>query len=616
MNRGASGPRIARPLSFWAALLLCGAAGAAPWEEPEWLRLGHYRPSGRGWKSDAHGEGFFLAREGRVDPRAEYEALRAAISAAGEAGDGHARCRFPARSAWLARKEGLSLPELRCPRYEDWRALLDLGSASLVFASSYLNNPSSMFGHTFLRLERRRVADRLLDNTLNYAAETGADGGMLFAVKGLLGLYPGKYTVMPYHMKVAEYGAIEHRDLWEYRLALAPEEVEALAAHAWEMGQATFPYLFLSKNCSYQLLPALEAAAPRLSLLRGSPLIVAPIETVRAARETPGLVSAAAYRPSHATIMRQRRALLSSQERSAAEAYAFGDAAEGDRRLASVREGRRGLVLDSAQDYVLYKKGFSPDVPAEVRELEHALLTRRARLSEPVIPAPQPAWAAPPEEGHRRRRLALGGGISEGNSFVELGWRAGYHDLLDRPRGFTPGAGVEGLSARLRYDVARRRPYVRDLRVAEVLSVSPFDPWMNKPSWSAGFGLDTAFEKRRPAPDALLSEVHAGSGLSAEPADEAVVFLLAQGEAAAGAALRRGYRLGGALRGGLALSLSPRWRALLDGALTAQAWGDRTPAHRLRAGLNWAPARDWALRGEGLLRGHYREAGVHVHYHY
>lgn len=604
MNRGAGGPRIARPLLFLLLALPCAAQ--EPWRETEWLRLLHYKRTWTGaWRGDAR-EGLYLSPRGRVDPRAEYEASVAAL-------DGPASCDFPARSAWLRRRLGRPAAP-PCAGYQEWRRLLDAKSVSLVFASAYMNNPSSMFGHTFLRLERAGVGEdeRLRDNTLNFAGETGDDNGVLFAVKGLAGLYPGRYTAVPYFLKAAEYGNIESRDLWEYRLNLSSGEVDALAAHAWEVGRATFPYLFLSKNCSYQLMPFLEAAAPRLNLLEGSPPVVAPVDTLRAAVDAPGLVSEARYRPSHATVMRQRRALLTRAERRAAELYASGRAERGDAASAGWSSARRALVLDAAQDYVLYKKGFSPDVPEEVRRLERSILLRRAKAPELPVDLAPPSWAARPDSGHRRRRLQLGAGARRGGgSFGELAWRPGYHDLLDEGRGYVPGAAIEAASWRLRYDGASRRAHLHDARLIEIVSVSPFDPWMKKPSWGVGTGLETAYELGREPSASLLYEGHAGSGLSVEPAEGALLFALAQAEGAAGAALRQGFRAGGSLRGGVSARLAPGWTALADGALSAYAWGDRRPAHRLRAGLNWAPARDQALRLEGLLRGGHREGGLY-----
>lgn len=630
MKGGADGLRAVRPFLFLLLSFVAATASAAPaadalarasatraWDDPQWVRLGHWKRSrwlGR-WESDAQ-SGFFLSADGRRDPRAELEADAAALFAADPGGGAQMRCRFPARAAWLVERLSVSpstLPPADCSKYEDWRRLMDAGSVSLIFASAYLDNPSSMFGHTFLRLERRATGgDALRDNTLNFSAETGADGGMMFAVKGLLGLYPGKYTVMPYYMKIAEYNDMENRDLWEYSLALSSAEVDRLAAHAWELGQGTFPYYFFSKNCSYQLMPTLEAAAPRLDLMEGSPAIVGPADTLYAVRETPGLAPGAVYRPSHATVMTQRRKRMTAPERRAAEAYAAGRFEEGDRLIAALPSVRRALVLDSASDNLLYKRGFSPDVPAEVRELERAILVRRSKVPDAPQEPAAPSWAAPPDEGHRRHRLMIGEGAYNGGSFTEVSWRPGYHDLLDRPRGYLPGAAIEGFSWRLRYDRDERHVYLRDARLVEILSLAPWDSWTRQPSWSAGTGLDTAFELGKPAYRSLVYEGHAGTGLSVEPVEGAIVFALAQLEGSVGSALRDGWTAGGALRAGVSAPLSPQFTALLDGALSARPFGDPTPDHRLRAALNWAPARDLAVRAEGLLRGPHRELGVYA----
>lgn len=638
MTGGTGGPRFARPALFLAFLLGGLPAGAVTpvraalskaqslrlAEAPGWMRLGHWKPRrwGRGVESDALHEGFFLSPNGNSDPKAELEAM---ISALYDPAPGPQpqppRCRFPARSAWLIERLALdpaSLPPADCALYVNWRRLMDPAAVSLIFASAYLNNPASMFGHTFLRLERRKIGEgeRLLDNTLNFAAETGEDGGMLFAMKGLLGLYPGKYSVQPYYMMVQQYNNIESRDLWEYRLALSPLEVDRLAAHSWEMGQATFPYYFFSKNCSYQLMPALEAALPQRSLMPGSPAIVGPVDTVHAALSQPGVVAMVQYRPSHSTTMRQRRGQLLRGELRAADAFRLGRPLDGDRLMVDLPPDRQALILDAAQDFILYKEGYSPDAPGAVREVERSILTRRAKLAVPAVEPPPPSWAAPPDEGHLRKRLQVGAGARNGGAFSEVAWRPGYHDLLDRSEGYVPGAQIEGLSWRLRYDRDERRLSVRDFRVIEVLSVSPWDPWMRKPSWTVGTGLDTAFELGRPAADSLVYEGHAGAGLAAEIGSRASGYAMAVAEGAAGAVLREGWRVGGSLRAGVVAQLTRRWRTILEGGLSAQPFGDKTPNHRLRLGLNWAPSRDWSLRGEFLLRGPHREGGLYaVLYH-
>lgn len=173
-----------------------------------------------------------------------------------------------------------------------------------------------------------------------------------------------------------------------------------------------------------------------------------------------------------------------------------------------------------------------------------------------------------------------------------------------------PGAAIEGFAARLRYDYDEKRLYVRDARLVEILSVSPWDPWMRKPSWGVGTGLDTAFELGKRASDSLVYEGHLGTGLAAEAFPGAFAYAMVAGESAVGAGLRDGWRLGGGLRGGLAADLGASVRAVLEGGLSGFPVGDKTPNHRLRLGLNWEVSRDLSVRSEFLMRGPHREGGL------
>lgn len=609
MNRGAGVRKGARPFLFLVlalALPLRASGAAALWEDPEWLRLLHYK---RG-VSDAKAGAFFLSPDGRSDPRAELSALTASLS---DASPEPARCRFPARVAWLAERLGRDAAPLLapCAKFAAWRDLLAAEGVALVFASAYMNNPSSMFGHTFLRLERVGP-DRLLDNSLNFAAETAETSGVAFAYRGLTGLYPGKYTAMPYYMKVQEYGGIENRDLWEYRLALTGAEVARLAAHAWELGHAEFRYYFLSKNCSYQLMPALEAAAPRLTLF-GEPPVVGPMDTVLAVQETPGLVRETVYRPSHATTLRQRRALLSRAERRAAWAYAGGRAEEGDSLAASFPPARRALVLESAHDLILYRHGFNPEIAASVRALERPILVRRGRLDAETPPPARPSWARPPHEAHRRKRLGIGAGARRGGAFVEASWRPGLHALEDAAPAYLPGNAIEAFSARLRYDGPTDRPYVRDLRVIDIVSLTPFDSWTRKPSWVLSTGLDTAYHAGRGPADSLVYDGRLATGLTLGRPEggRALLGLLAGGDFAVGPVLRDGGRLGGLLGLLGAFDAGPL-RAAVRASLGGSLVGDRRPDHRLAASFDWRLKRDRSLRASYFMNGPHREAQLNA----
>ena len=221
------------------------------------------------------------------------------------------QCRFIARRAWLDAElhfDRARLPWRDCPRYEEWHAAMNAATLTLVFASAYLNNPSSMYGHTLLRVDARDQNDRtrLLAYTINFAADTNETNGLTFAVKGLLGGYAGTFSVLPYYIKVREYNDMENRDLWEYELALTPEEVERVLRHAWELLSAYFQYFFFDENCSYHLLGLLQVARPELELTPPFRWWALPTDTVRAITKSPGLVARTVYRPANATIIAAR----------------------------------------------------------------------------------------------------------------------------------------------------------------------------------------------------------------------------------------------------------------------------------------------------------------------
>ena len=199
-------------------------------EDPAWLRLGHWRKGLGGWKSEVDGREFFLAPGGKTDPAAELEATLEGLFSPGPFADELADpfCRFPARVQFLAARLGLdpaALPPRSCPKQEDFLARVRPGGVTLVFSSYYLNNPSSSFGHTLLRLDKADGAlegkhFELLDYGVDYAATVDTSNAILYAVKGLFGLFKGEFKHYAYYYKVRQYGDFESRDLWEYDLAL------------------------------------------------------------------------------------------------------------------------------------------------------------------------------------------------------------------------------------------------------------------------------------------------------------------------------------------------------------------------------------------------------------
>ena len=68
--------------------------------------------------------------------------------------------RFPARTDFLVEhlQLELSLEHAACPALNRWLETINADKVTLVFPVGYLNNPASLFGHTFLRLDSREFA--------------------------------------------------------------------------------------------------------------------------------------------------------------------------------------------------------------------------------------------------------------------------------------------------------------------------------------------------------------------------------------------------------------------------------------------------------------------------
>ena len=404
-------------------------------EAPGWIKLGHWekKPFG-GLHSEADPK-FFLSPRGADDPQAELDATLAGFAAGADA-----QCRFPARMAFLNARLHLDfarLPLASCPKFEDfWNKIAPRG-VTAVFSSYFLSSPASAFGHTLLRLDKadESLGGRhfeLLDYGVNYSATIDTDNAVVYAIKGLAGLYPGQFNAYPYFYKVREYNDYESRDLWEYDLALTPEQVAMVAAHVWELGATKFPYYYISRNCSYYVLAALEAAVPELDLLSHVGHIAVPADTIKALYAVPGLVKGVHWRPSVRSQFRRRAEGLSGAELALVSRVSDDPAAA---LPDSLPLQERAHVLDAALDLVdlRHARGLILGTDPAAMKLKQALLERRSAVpvQSEELPASPPSLRSP-ELGHGSMRAGLGGGgSSETGGFATVDLRLALHDLLD-----------------------------------------------------------------------------------------------------------------------------------------------------------------------------------------
>lgn len=538
-------------------------------ERPEWRALVHYRHNliRSGYTSQADDPGFFNAKDGKTDPAAELDATLAAFFSDAPETDKtqNPQCRFIARYHWLDRQlhfDPARLPPQPCRRYQAWHDALAPRSVTLVFPAAYLNNPSSMFGHTLLRVDGAgQTADsRLLAYAINYAANADPrDGGATFAVKGIFGDYPGLFSIAPYYNKVKEYSDIENRDIWEYQLTLTRPEIDRLLMHAWELGPTNFDYYFFDENCAYHLLSLLDVARPGLDLIDRFPAWVIPSDTVVAVVNTPGLVRRVVYRPSMSTELRYRLSRLTAAEHVLVHALASGALAPDDARIEALPAERRARVLDAAHEVVRYQyaRGCARDESARV---SYRLLVARSKLDVPPESDEPPPPDTRPELGHKSGRVSFGAGRRAHRDYVELRWRPAYHDLLDPDAGYTPGAQINFLDVTLRSYAHERGVVLQSLDLIDIVSLFPREDFFRGPSWKVSTGL---FRKPTARHEfALMYVLNVGSG-GAWQRGPATFYAFIEAQAELHHDLRDDYALGVGPSVGVLLAGGQRWKANL-----------------------------------------------------
>lgn len=589
-------------------------------QHPDWLTLGHYHPKaiGNGYLSQADDPAFFLSEQGKSSPEAELQATLNAILQPGE-GNEHARCRFPARDAWLRKQLDLPYEKPSCPEYDDWFSTLNTEKVTLVFAASYLNSPSSMFGHTFLRLDPPQntgETDLLLANTISYAADAAEhDSELLFAYRGIFGGYPGITSIQPYYEMIRLYNDIEHRDLWEYTLNLKQEEVDTLLAHTWEIQDKNFDYYFFDENCAYRLLALIDAARPGTDLLAEVSTHAIPSDTVRWVRDA-GLIEQVHYRPSAATSVAHSLESLPAEHRDIAAAMANGFVEVDSDEVNALSEAARARLLDATYDYVRYQSEAENWPRAHAAPLSHQLLIARSALDhdDPVPEVPVPTIRD--DQGHDTLRLSLGAGQLAGAEFTELTVRAAYHDLLDPPAGYRPGAQLQFMRLDARFYHPNNELQIEQVVGVEIRSLSPRDAFFSPISWQVGFGgrrTDTATRR------VFTPYLEGGAGGSWNLGTHTQAFAVATADLEIDDDIRRGYDFAPGADLGV-LHQNNHFSALAG--VKAKAWivSSQHRQDQLYVEGNWHIGREFSLFARFTREDHYDryqstwKAGLHAYF--
>ncbi|NOH71286.1 DUF4105 domain-containing protein [Vibrio pectenicida] len=560
-------------------------------QDAYWLKLGHYLPGLlSGYNSTIDNESFFLSPDGMNSPIAELQATIDLLYSSDKELAKQTQCRYPARYTWLESQQGRSA-ELSCPELDTWREVIGPEGLTLVFPTAFMNNPSSMFGHTLLRIDAKDQTrnKELVAFAVNFAAEPETqDNPALFAIKGLIGRYPGRYAVMPYYKKVREYNDIESRDIWEYKLKFTPQEVKRILLHLWEMQYAEFDYYFLDENCSYQLLSLLELAREDLSLTKHFSVQAIPSDTVRALAES-DLLESPQYRAAFGT-----RLLHLANEVDERLFIAAKNATEGIfPNPADYSDTEHAAILELAYEWLnfqLYDQGLERDPTA--KRLTQLLYQRsRIKVDSPFSAVEMPSVS--PEQGHASARFGLSYQYwNNKNNQATLEWRAAYHDLLDSQDGFVAGAQINFLDTQLSIDKEGTTRLER-FYFLDTMALAPsnriFDSW----SWNMRTGFD-----RQPISQAMSGRWFAqgGYGKAWGASDQTHFYSLLSGELNGGELTDYSLVPGLGVEAGALFQISSKHRFGVQAQYLALIDSDQDNHSNININWNWSFNSNFALR--------------------
>ncbi|HIF5326461.1 DUF4105 domain-containing protein [Acinetobacter baumannii] len=450
-----------------------------------WQRLMY---ANKNQKSEVTYAGYFLSENGKNNLKEELKADISALFIPTQDNQS-IRCKFPARSQWLIQQLGIQeneLPQVKCSEFENWIGQIKPYKATLIYATDFMGNPSSMFGHTLLRLDPKDQQQlNLVSYAVNYAATVAGNDNWSYAWKGLTGQYPGEYSLMPYYRKVKEYGDFESRDLWEYELNLSPEETRFLVSHIWEMQHVSFPYYFVSDNCAYRLLGLVDLVKPESHLQEKFNYASIPMETIKAMQQQ-GLTKAPVYRPALETQLLAQAHQHGASLAKVAHQLAMKPIKESSETLKSFSPSDQAKILEMAYDD-LYLQFIGRKVEESFAQPQlRQLLALRSQIDldkqrqEPKRPSTEPT------QGHNARNVSLKLGEVQGDKFIEIGHRQAYHDLIDPQGGYRAGTQLLFLNgnAQWRDDHLKLEQH---LDLLEVNSYNPIQPFKTPLTW--GFNL-------------------------------------------------------------------------------------------------------------------------------
>ncbi|WP_372741651.1 DUF4105 domain-containing protein [Neptunomonas sp.] len=409
-------------------------------KDPMWIKLGHYEAnaaSESGFVGAINSKKFYVSDNGKVSPFSELRETIASFYSEELDENLHTQCQFPARYLWLKKRllNRVALPKnIYCSEFDEWSENGTFKSISVTYVTGYLGNPTSFYGHTFLKFNSKNDKSYSLDKTINYGAVVpDSENPITYIYKGIFGGYAGGFSEIGYYFHKNNYGDNELRDMWEYELNISAEDANFIAAHAWEILKKEYTYFFFRKNCAYRMAELVELAND-VEIINSKPVtipqsLITAIYNAKVGGEP--LVKSVVYHPSRQSKLYEKYLALSFNEKNLVHTIV-----NDHRQLAAEQYKKRTVeskhrIVDTLLDYLQYAR--TPDERANnvVSPFYRKVLVERYRLPLGNNEIKERV-AFPPHQGRSPSLIQVG--ITHNSVYGEgyvIALRPAYYDVLD-----------------------------------------------------------------------------------------------------------------------------------------------------------------------------------------
>ncbi len=442
--------------------------------DSEWIKLLYYKKSGDKYIGLSSNKNFYIAPTGSTDPYLELKESLKQANLTAPYNDTHFQCLFPARTKFLKKYFDITAVPI-CNNLASWKKSYLVDNISLIFASQYVSNPSSAFGHTFLLLKSDKIKE-YLQLTFNYSAEVPKDiNAAMYVLKGLTGGFEGSYTSLFFIERLYQYGDVENRNLWEYELNFTKQEVNLFIDHLWEL-QKFFnsPYLFLTDNCSGVILRTIEAIRPSLQLRNHYKIAIPPAESIKVLEKN-NMVKSFKLHLSKQAELKERIALLSS------DSVRVVKTAIKEKELAQIT---RLDEIDTLIDYMSFKNhDYKGQLPNELENFQKKILVKRSKMKGSTQKI-KPAYKKAPHHSHDYKKINFAQRWINGSSHQSASFRLFIHEIMDPSTGFLPNSSVEIPKLELLYNKDQDL-YLSKLSFINFENIRPYTFYDPALSWGA-----------------------------------------------------------------------------------------------------------------------------------